>query len=127
MYRLQKRHSEAAENFVKRYFRSENPAIGASFAGVLDYKAQEVLSKYWKSSSIESSLSLDDILQRSDDSRQSTFANHFNISISTAQRMMKKFGLLNKSFKEVHEERSAREHEEIKTRLSLQPTPTAST
>lgn len=65
--------SEAADNFVKRYFRSENPAIGASFAGVLDYKAQEVLSKYWKSSSIESSLSLDDVLQRSDDSRQSTF------------------------------------------------------
>ena len=39
----------------------------------MDYKAQEVLSKYWKSSSIESSLSLDDVLQRSDDSRQSTF------------------------------------------------------
>lgn len=33
---------------------------------------------------------------------------------------MKKFGLLNKSFKEIHEERSAREHEEIKTLITNQ-------
>ena len=52
--------------------------------------------------------------------RKQIIANHFNISISTAQRMMKKFGLLNKSFKEVHEERSAREHEEIKTLITNQ-------
>ena len=35
--------------------------------------------------------------------RKQIIANHFHISISTAQRMMKKFGLLNKSFKEIHE------------------------
>lgn len=52
--------------------------------------------------------------------RKQIIANHFHISISTAQRMMKKFGLLNKSFKEVHEERSAREHEEIKTLITNQ-------
>ena len=52
--------------------------------------------------------------------RKQLIANHFHISISTAQRMMKKFGLLNKSFKEVHEERSAREHEEIKTLITNQ-------
>lgn len=52
--------------------------------------------------------------------RKQIIANHFDISISTAQRMMKKFGLLNKSFKEVHEERSAREHEEIKTLITNQ-------
>ena len=52
--------------------------------------------------------------------RKQIIANHFNISISTAQRMMKKFGLLNKSFKEIHEERSAREHEEIKTLITNQ-------
>ena len=52
--------------------------------------------------------------------RKQIIANHFHISISTAQRMMKKFGLLNKSFKEIHEERSAREHEEIKTLITNQ-------
>lgn len=52
--------------------------------------------------------------------RKQIIANHFDISISTAQRMMKKFGLLNKSFKEIHEERSAREHEEIKTLITNQ-------
>lgn len=52
--------------------------------------------------------------------RKQIIANHFYISISTAQRMMKKFGLLNKSFKEIHEERSAREHEEIKTLITNQ-------
>ena len=56
--------------------------------------------------------------------RKQIIANHFDISISTAQRMMKKFGLLNKSFKEVHEERSAREHEEIKTLITNQPAET---
>jgi hypothetical protein len=38
----------AAENFLKRYFRNENPIIGASFSGVLFFKVTEVLSDYFK-------------------------------------------------------------------------------
>lgn len=52
--------------------------------------------------------------------KKQIIASHFHISMSTAQRFMKKFGLLNKSFKEIHEERSAREHEEIKTLITNQ-------
>lgn len=52
--------------------------------------------------------------------KKQVIANHFYVSMSTAQRMMKKFGLLNKSFREIHEERSAREHEEIKTLVTNQ-------
>lgn len=52
--------------------------------------------------------------------KKQVIANHFHISMSTAQRIMKKFGLLNKSFKEIHEERSVREHEEIKTFITNQ-------
>lgn len=52
--------------------------------------------------------------------KKQVIANHFHISMSTAQRMMKKFDLLNKSFREIHEERSAREHEEIKTLITNQ-------
>lgn len=52
--------------------------------------------------------------------KKQVIANHFHISMSTAQRIMKKFGLLNKSFKEIHDERSVREHEEIKTHSTNQ-------
>ena len=49
----------AADNFIKRYFRTENPIVGASFAGILQFKVKEVLSIYFKSSAIESNVSLD--------------------------------------------------------------------
>ena len=65
--------SEAADNFLKRYFRSDSPAIGASFAGVLDFKAREVLSNYFKQDNIESKISLDDVLSGSDEGRAASF------------------------------------------------------
>lgn len=49
----------AAENFIKRYFRNDDPIVGASFAGILQFKVKEVLSIYFKSSAIESNVSLD--------------------------------------------------------------------
>lgn len=50
---------QAADNFIKRYFRTEDPVVGASFAGILQYKVREVLSIYFKSTAIESKVSLD--------------------------------------------------------------------
>ena len=49
----------AADNFIKRYFRTENPIVGASFAGILQFKVKEVLSIYFKSTAVESNVSLD--------------------------------------------------------------------
>lgn len=50
---------KATDIFIKRYFRMNNPIVGASFAGLLDYKAREVLIDYWKKQGIESTTSLD--------------------------------------------------------------------
>ena len=50
---------QAADNFIKRYFRTEDPVVGASFAGILTYKVKEVLSAYFKGTAIESNVSLD--------------------------------------------------------------------
>lgn len=52
---------EAADNFLKRYFRNDEPAIGASFAGVLTFKVREVRARYFKTSTLESNMSLDNI------------------------------------------------------------------
>lgn len=49
----------AADNFIKRYFRLENPTVGASFAGILIFKVKEVLSIFFKGLGIESNVSID--------------------------------------------------------------------
>lgn len=49
-----------ANNFIKRYFRSEDSIVGASFAGILIFKVKEVLSYYFKNKGLESSISIDD-------------------------------------------------------------------
>lgn len=49
----------AAENFIKRYFRNDEPIVGVSFAGILIFKVREVRSIYLKTKSLESALSLD--------------------------------------------------------------------
>lgn len=49
-----------ANNFIKRYFRSEDSIVGASFAGILIFKVKEVLSYYFKNKGLESSVSIDD-------------------------------------------------------------------
>lgn len=50
---------KAADNFIKRYFRLENPVVGASFAGILIFKVKEVLSHFFKGIGIESKVSID--------------------------------------------------------------------
>lgn len=50
---------ESAENFLKRYFRNDEPAVGASFAGILTFKVREVRARYFKYISLESKMSLD--------------------------------------------------------------------
>lgn len=50
---------QAADNFIKRYFRTEDPVVGASFAGILQFKVKEVRSIYFKSTAVESNVSLD--------------------------------------------------------------------
>lgn len=50
---------QAADNFIKRYFRTDDPVVGASFAGILQYKVREVLSAYFKGTAVESNVSLD--------------------------------------------------------------------
>lgn len=57
----------AAENFVKRYFRLENPTVGVSFGGMLEFKVREVMSEYWKNAALESKVSLNRTV--SDDSK----------------------------------------------------------
>lgn len=49
----------AASNFIKRYFRIPEPVVGASFAGILQYKVREVLSNYFKGIGLESNVSID--------------------------------------------------------------------
>lgn len=49
----------AAEYFIKRYFRVPDPVVGASFAGILQFKVKEVLSTYFKGTAVESNVSLD--------------------------------------------------------------------
>lgn len=58
----------ASENFIKRYFRTDEPVVGASFAGILIFKVREVLSTYFKNLGIESNLSLDTLYEDSDSS-----------------------------------------------------------
>lgn len=48
----------AAENFLKRYFRNDEPAVGASFYGILTFKVREVLSEYFKGTNVDSKMSL---------------------------------------------------------------------
>ena len=81
---------EAADNFLKRYFRNKNPAIGASFAGVLIFKVREVRSKYFKNSNVESNMSLDEVYGSETDEK----------SLSTESRLSYKEYLknLNKDF-----------------------------
>lgn len=50
---------KAADNFIRRYFRIENPVVGASFAGILIFKVKEVLSHFFKGIGIESKVSVD--------------------------------------------------------------------
>lgn len=50
---------KAVSNFIKRYFRAKDCVVGASFAGILQFKIQEVLSNYFKNSALESNVSLD--------------------------------------------------------------------
>mgnify|MGYP003295306054 CR=1 FL=1 len=57
----------AAENFVKRYFRLENPTVGVSFGGMLEFKVREVMAEYWKNAALESKVSLNRTV--SDDSK----------------------------------------------------------
>lgn len=50
---------KAASSFIKRYFRQDNPCVGVSFAGILIFKAKEVLSLYRKNRGMETKVSLD--------------------------------------------------------------------
>lgn len=50
---------QAALNFIKRFFRNDKPIIGASFAGLLEFKVREVLSDYHSQRGLESKVSLD--------------------------------------------------------------------
>lgn len=59
--------SKATDSFVRRYFRLDNPIVGASFAGILDFKCREVLNPYHKNKKLETPLSLDTVL--GDDSK----------------------------------------------------------
>lgn len=54
----------AAANFLHRYFRIEDPIVGASFAGLLQFKVKEVVSTYFKTLTIESNVSLDTEIDR---------------------------------------------------------------
>lgn len=60
---------KAAENFLKRYFRNEEPIIGASFAGILQFKVQEVLSDYFKRDDLYTGISLDVAYGNGDDEK----------------------------------------------------------
>ena len=55
----------------------------------------------------------EDWMNQSD--KKKIIASQYHTSESTAQRWMKKYGLLKKSNNLIHEERCAKEHEEIKT------------
>ena len=55
----------------------------------------------------------EDWMSQSD--KKKIIASQYHTSETTAQRWMKKFGLLKKSKNLIHEERCAKEHEEIKT------------
>lgn len=61
--------SKATDSFVRRYFRLENPIVGASFAGILDFKCREVLSPYHKNKKLEAPISIDDVFGGDEDSR----------------------------------------------------------
>lgn len=50
---------QAADNFIKRYFRAEDPIVGASFAGILQYKVREVLAYYFRGEGLETNVSID--------------------------------------------------------------------
>ena len=50
---------EAATNFLRRYFRFENPIVGGSFGGLFDKKVQEVISGYFKNENIKANISMD--------------------------------------------------------------------
>lgn len=50
---------EASTNFLRRYFRFENPIIGGSFGGIFDRKVQEVISNYFKNENIKAKVSMD--------------------------------------------------------------------
>lgn len=61
----------AAENFIKRYFRNDEPIVGVSFAGILIFKVKEVRSMYLKTKGLESALSLDVVYGNEEDANSS--------------------------------------------------------
>ena len=89
----------AAENFLKRYFRNENPIIGASFSGVLQFKVTEVLSEYFKGKSVGSVLSLDDVFSDKDGSESIT-----RESLLSYKAFLKEQGLEKEALSEVDQE-----------------------
>lgn len=62
----------ATDSFVRRYFRLENPIVGASFAGILDFKCREVLNPYHKNKKLEAPLSLNDVFSDGDSEGKNT-------------------------------------------------------
>lgn len=62
----------AADSFTRRYFRLENPIVGASFAGILDYKCREVLNPYHKNKKLEAPISLNDVFPGDDTEGKNT-------------------------------------------------------
>ena len=69
----------AAENFIKRYFRSDEPIVGVSFAGILIYKVKEVRSIYLRTKGLESALSLD-VVYGDEDSANSSLSVESKLS-----------------------------------------------
>lgn len=61
--------SKATDSFIRRYFRLENPIVGASFAGILDFKCREVLSPYHKNKKLEAPISIDDVFGSDEDGK----------------------------------------------------------
>lgn len=85
--------SIAADNFIKRYFRNDEPIVGVSFAGILIFKVREVRSMYLKSKSLESPLSLDIVYGNEDDSN-SSLSVESRLSYKEYVEQFDEFGLL---------------------------------
>lgn len=77
-YDVEAMAEEAADNFLKRYFRNESPCVGASFAGILLFKIREVRARYFKTNTLESNMSLDNIWGNADDEK--TLSNESRLS-----------------------------------------------
>ena len=66
---------EATTNFLRRYFRFDNPIVGGSFGGIFDRKVQEVVSNYFKNERVKANISIDTNFY---DDPENTYGNYLS-------------------------------------------------